>query len=169
MIKVQSINSIEALKMSIQCEMDMQEYYLRAAAIVKNDDAEAILKGLTEKASKHRQALIRAYSKLSGKKILYLKLGRRHKLSSLVKCTDDANEAVRNAKKNEQELKSFYLTVSRRLLESDMRQLFRELAMEQEQHFALLESSFEEPLNLDEEPIEAETAESDIMSELASA
>ncbi len=169
MIKVQSINSIDALKMSIQCEMDMAEYYQKAATIVKNDDAEAILKGLTEKANKHRQSLIRAYSKLSGKKILYLKLGRKHKLSSLIKFTDDANEAVRNAKKNEQELKSFYLTVSRRLIESDLRQLFRELAMEQEQHFALLESSFEEPLHLDEEPIEAETAESSMMSELASA
>lgn len=169
MIKVQSINSIDALKMSIQCEMDMREYYEKATVIVNNDDAEAILKGLTDKADKHRQSLIRAYSKLSGKKILYLKLGRKHKLSSLVKCADDPNEAIRNAKKNEQELKSFYATISRRLNESGLRQLFRELAMEQEQHYALLESSFEEPLHLDEEPIEAETEESTMMSELASA
>ena len=47
-----------------------------------------------------------------------------------------------------------------------MRQLFRELAMEQEQHFVLLESSFEEPLQLDEDPAEFET---NVLSEYTSA
>ena len=148
---IRSIDSVEAIKMSLQCEIDMHAFYEKAASIVKNDDAEAILKGLAEKESKQKQQLIRAHSEVTGKKLLYLKLAKKHKLESLVKCGDDPNDAVRNAKKNEEELKTFYGTISRRLYESDLRQLFRDLAAEREQHLALLESSFVEPLHLDEE------------------
>ena len=153
---IRSINSVDAIKMSLQCEIDMHEYYEKAASLVKNDDAEAILKGLAEKESKQKQRLIRVYSEASGKKLLYLKLSKKHKLEALVKCGDDPNEAVKNAKKNEEELKSFYITISRRLYESDLRQLFRDLASEREQHLALLESSFVEPFHLDEEFVNVE-------------
>ncbi len=153
MLKIKSVDSVDALKMAIQCAMDMKDYYDSAASVVKNDDAVAILRGLAEKKDKHRIQLIRIYSRLSGKKILYLNLGKKHKLSSLQRCGSDPNEAVRTAKKNESELCNFYLTISRRLYEPELRQLFRNLALEVEQHIALLESSFVEPLTLDQERI----------------
>ena len=56
----------------------------------------------------------------------------------------------RSAKKNENELKNFYLSVSKRFIDTETRQLFRELALEEEQHIALLESSFVEPFNLEQ-------------------
>ena len=151
MYKLNSIDSLEALKISIQCETEMKIFYNKVASLVKNDDAEAILRGLSEKEEKNRIKLIKTYSKTSGKKILYLNLGKKHKLTSLMKCSEDPNDAVRIVKKNEKELKNFYLTVSRRLIESELRALFRDLAMEREQHLALLESSFVEPLKLDQE------------------
>jgi rubrerythrin len=163
---IRSIDSLEAIKMSLQCEYDMQEYYQKATSLMQNDDAVAILNGLAEKETTHKKRLIRAYSHASGKKLLYLNLGKKHKIGILLKCVDDPNDAIRNAKKNEKELKSFYLTVSRRLLEPELRQLFRELALEQEQHYALLESSFQEPLQLDEDPTEVEAS---ILNELTSA
>lgn len=166
MLKIRSIDSVDALKMAIQCKIDMKNFYEKASTLVKNDDAVAILKGLAEKEEAHRQRLIKIYSKLSGKKILYLNLGRKHKLNTLVKCEDDPNEAVRAAKKNEAEIRNFLVTISRRLYEADLRQFFRQLAMEEEQHLALLESSFEEPLNLDEE---ATREDGDNMREIASA
>jgi len=151
MYKLNSIDSLEALKISIQCETEMKIFYNKVASLVKNDDAEAILRGLSEKEEKNRIKLIKTYSKTSGKKILYLNLGKKHKLASLMKCSEDPNDAVRIVKKNEKELKNFYLTVSRRLIESELRALFRDLAMEREQHLALLESSFVEPLKLDQD------------------
>lgn len=163
---ITSIDSLEAIKMSLQCESDMQEYYQKASSLMQNENAIAILSGLAEKENSHEKRLVRAYSQTSGKKLLYLNLGKKHKVGILLKCVDDPNDAIRTAKKNEQELKSFYLTVSRRLLEPGLRQLFRELAMEQEQHFALLESSFQEPLQLDEESTEVE---SEVYSEFTSA
>jgi len=166
MLKIRSIDSVDAMKMAIQCKIDMKRYYEKAATLVKNDDAVAILKGLAETEEAHRQRLIRVYSKISGKKILYLNLGRKHKLNTLQKCEDDPNEAVRIAKKNESEIRNFFITVSRRLYEAELRQFFRQLAMEEEQHLALLESSFEEPLNLDQEPI---AEENDDLKEVASA
>jgi rubrerythrin len=152
MLKIKSLDSVDALKMAIQCSMDMKEYYDQAITIIKNDDAIAILRGLAEKKEKNRNQLIRTYSRLSGKKILYLNLGKKHKLNSLQRCGSDPNEAIRIAKKNETELCNFYLTISRRLYEIELRQLFRNLALEVEQFIALLESSFVEPLILDQEP-----------------
>jgi len=154
MQKIVSIDSLDALKMSIQCETDMQFYYEKAAELVKSDDAEAILKGLAERKRKHRTELVRWYSRISGKKILYLNLGKKHKLNTLKECDQDPNDAVRIAKANEVELKDFYHTISRRLLEANLREYFRKLVQEEEQHLALLESSFVEPLTLDQEPLE---------------
>ena len=165
MLKIKSLDSVDALKMAIQCAMDMKDYYDSAVSLVKNDDAIAILKGLAEKKDKHRIQLIRIYSRLSGKKILYLNLGKKHKLSSLQRCGTDPNDAIRTAKNNDTELCNFYITISRRLYEPELRQLFRNLALEVEQHIALLESSFVEPLTLDQEPIaENESIHSELSS-----
>jgi rubrerythrin len=150
MNKIGTLSAVDALKMAIQCEMDMKCYYDKAAVLVKNDDAVAILRGLAEKEEKHRLQLIRKYSQISGKKILYLNLGKKHKLGTLIPCGDDPNEAIRNAKKNKTEIRGFFITVSRRMYESEMRQLFRDLALEEEQHIVLLESSFGEPLDLEQ-------------------
>ena len=163
MYKNRSIDSVDALKISIQCAMDLKEYYDKASALVKDDDAIAILKGFSIKEEKLRSNLIKVYSKISGKKILYLNLGKKHKLYTLQECGDDANESIRVAKTNETELEKFFVTVSRRLLESELRAVFRELALERQQHLAILESSFEEPLALDRDSIEEES----IVSELA--
>lgn len=167
MNKIGTLSAVDALKMAIQCEMDMKMYYERAAALIKNDDAIAILLGLAAKEESHRVQLIRKYSAICGKKILYLNLGKKHKLGTLIPCSDDPNEVIRNAKKNESEIRNFFVTVSRRMYESDMRQLFRDLALEEEQHIVLLESSFCEPLNL-EQPL-AQNAEEAIYREVASA
>ncbi|HOC88752.1 MAG TPA: ferritin family protein [bacterium] len=150
MNKIGTLSNVDALKMAIQCKMDMKLYYDRAATLIKNDDATAILLGLAAKEEAHRLQLIRKYSSISGKKILYLNLGKKHKLGTLIPCGDDPNEAIRNTKKNETEIKNFFITVSRRMYQSDMRMLFREIALEEEQHIVLLESSFCEPLNLDQ-------------------
>ena len=165
MQKLYSIDSLEALKISIQCETDMKVYYEKAASLVKNDDAEAILKGLGKKREGYKAELMRLYGKVSGKKILYLNLGKKHKLSTLQRCPDDPNDAVRIAKKNELELKKFFLPVSRRLVEPELRQFFRGFVQRQEQNLFLLESSFEEPLMLDQEQAEGENISTDISIE----
>ncbi len=150
MLNLTSPDTMDALKMAIQCEMDMKTFYEQVAKLMQNDDAISIFQGLAEKEEKHRIKLIRMYSRLSGKKILYLNLGKKHKLNTLQTCASDPNIAVRQAKKNANELKNFYLTISRRMFQSELRQFFREMALEEEQHIAVLESSFVEPLSLNQ-------------------
>jgi rubrerythrin len=157
MITFKSLDTVDTLKMAIQCEMDMEAYYSKLALIINNDDAIAILKGLAEKEEKHRLRLIKFYSRQSGNKILYLNLGKKHKLNTLVKCGDNPVEAIRMAKKNEIEVKNYYLSVSKKLFENDLRHLFRELAMEEEQHIAVLESSFVEPISFEQNEIKSES------------
>ena len=152
MQKFNTIDTLDAIKMSIQSESDMKEFYEKAAVLVQsNQEALAIFTSLSEKTEKRRQKLVRLYSKICGKKILYLNLGKKHKLSTLIRCGNDPNEAIDLAKKNETELRSFYIAVSRRLIESALRQLFREFTLERDQHLALLESSFTEPITLNKD------------------
>ncbi len=163
MITFKSMDAVDTLKMAIQCEMDMESFYSKLATLVRNDDAIAILQGLAEKEEKHRLRLIKFYSRQCGKKILYLNLGKKHKLNTLLKCGENPVEAIRTAKKNETEVKNYYLSVSKRLFENDLRQLFRELAMEEEQHIAVLESSFVEPISFESNNLKSESLYNEVV------
>jgi rubrerythrin len=163
MLTFNSLDVVDTLKMAIQCKIDLESYYNNVASLIQNDDAVAILRGLAEKEEKQRVRLIKFYSRLSGKKILYLNLGKRHKLNTLVKCGIDPVEAVRQAKKNETEVKNYFLSVSRRFLENDLRSLFQELAKEEEQHLALLESSFVEPISFEPNSIKSDALYTEVV------
>lgn len=151
MRKIHTIDPVDALKISIQSEKEMKAYYNKASSLVKDDDAKTILQGLAERAHARHKTCINMYSKFSGKKILFLNLDKRHKLNTLQRCSDDPNDAVRVAKRNEKEIAAFYTTISHRFLQTELRSFYREIASEHQQHLALLESSFEEPLTLDQE------------------
>ena len=154
MQQILTIDPIDALKMSIQSEKEMRTYYKKAASLVKDDSARTILEGFAEHAEEHRKRSIDMYSKVSGKKILFLNLDKRYRINTLQRCSDEPNDAVRIAKRNEKEMSNFYTTISRRFLQNDVRTYFRNLANDNQQHAALLEASFVEPLTLDEEPSE---------------
>ena len=150
MQKIYTIDPIDALKISIQSEKEMHAFYKKAATLVQDEDAITILQGFAEHAAEHKQQSIDMYSAVSGKKILFLNLDKRHKLTTLQRCPDDAYDAIRAAKKNEKELSEFYFTVSRRFIESELRKFFRDLANDNQQHQVLLEASFAEPISSDE-------------------
>ncbi len=150
MQKIYTIEPIEALKMSIQSEREMQRFYQKAAELVVDQNARSILEGLASHAEGHRNRAVSMYSTFTGKKVLFLNLDKRHKLNSLQRCGDDPNEAVRVAKRNEKEISDFYAMVSRRFLDAGLRAFFRKLAADHLQHLALLESSFLEPLALNQ-------------------
>ncbi len=153
MQKILMVDPIDALKMSIESEQEMQAYYKKAASLVEDDDAKAILLGFADHADEHRQSSIDMYSKISGKKILYLNLDKRHRLTTLQHCSNDVEDAIRVAKRNEREMSDFYSTISRRFMQQDLRNYFRKMAADNLQHLALLEASFEE--NPEEELTEA--------------
>ena len=155
MQKIYSIDPIDALKISIQSEKEMHSFYTKAASLVQDEDALTILQGFAEHAAQHKQQSIDMYSVVSGKKILFLNLDKRHKLTTLQRCSDDPYDAIRLAKKNEKELSEFYNTVSRRFIELDLRRFFRDLAADNQQHHVLLEASFAEPISSDEDTEES--------------
>ena len=150
MQKIVTIDPIDALKISIQSEKDMHAFYKKAASLVQDEDAKTILESFADHAAQHSQRSIDMYSAVSGKKILFLNLDKKHKLTTLQRFNDDPNEAIRIAKKNEKELSSFYFTVSRRFIQADLRHFFRELAADNQQHLVLLEATFAEPVSSDE-------------------
>lgn len=160
MQKIHTVDPIDALKISIQSEKEMHAFYKKAASLIKDEEDRAIIEGMANHAEEHRQKSIDMYSQVSGKKILFLNLDKRHKLKTLQRCSNDPNDAIRIAKKNEKELSNFYMTISRRFLDTELRDYFRSLASQNQQHLTLLEASFEEPLTLDEDPEEEDVLDS---------
>ena len=156
MQKIYTIEPIDALKISIQSEREMSMYYQKAVQLPYEDDVRNILVGLGKHADEHRQRAIEMYSKFTGKKLLFLNLDKRHKLNTLQRCSDEPNDAMRIAKKNEKEMADFYGTVCRRFLDAELRSFFRQLAAENYQHLALLEATFVEPLMLNQTTSESD-------------
>jgi len=154
MYQISTIAPLEALKKSIQSEKEMKAYYQKAVKYITDDNAQAILKALGEHAIAHQESSTVMYSKFSGRKILYLNLDRRHRLTTLLSCTSDPEDIIRTAKRNEKELEKFYTVASRRFLDPDLRAYFRRLAKDNQQHVALLEATFVEPIP-DDEPEES--------------
>ncbi|HNR69146.1 MAG TPA: hypothetical protein PKN04_16440 [bacterium] len=140
--KITAIDADDALKIALQCAMDMNAFYCKASSLIDDGDAKAIFSGLAEKHLKTKARLIRAYSQVSGKKILYLQLGKKHRLNTLLPCPDSVEELFPVVEKNETEVSNFFMMISRRLFSAEVRNLFRELALECEQHIAILEASF---------------------------
>jgi len=101
---IHSITPVDALKMSIQSEKEMRNYYNKATTVVQDEHAKSILKAFADHAEANRENSIAMYSKMSGRRILYLNLDRRHRLNTLLRCSDDPNDVIRTAKRNEKKL-----------------------------------------------------------------
>lgn len=164
-MKLGSIGALDALKIAIQSETDMEQFYKDMSSSFEIDEVEAVFKGLANKESQHRKRLIKEYSRLSGRRILYLNLNKKHKLNVTFNYDSDPKEMVEIAKKNEKQSRDFYLGVSRRLYEPELRKFFRDLAMEEEQHFALIESTFAESFAMVEEENQENTSQVDAVAE----
>ncbi|MDZ7723344.1 MAG: hypothetical protein U5R06_11210 [candidate division KSB1 bacterium] len=150
MHRIYAIEPLEALKMSIQSEKEMTEFYKKAQSLFYNDEAESTLKQMLNACLQNRQKSISQYSQVSGKRILYLNLDRKHRLNSLMHCGKDSRESINTAKRNEKELVDFYMTLSRRFLDADLRAFFRSLGDEHQDHLHKLEKRFENPELFDE-------------------
>ena len=142
-MNVGAIDVLDALKIAIQATKDLQKFYHDAASNIDSEEGSVIFKRLAQREAQHRKQLIKIYSQISGKKILYLNLNKKHKLNMLAANPSNKFDLVNIAKQNEKESRDFYLSISRRMLDEKTRKMFKELALEEEQHLAILESSFE--------------------------
>ena len=165
-MKFGSIGALDAMKIAIQSETDMQQFYEEASTFFEIDQIEAVFKGLATKEAQHRKRLIKEYSRLSGRKILYLNLNKKHKLNVLLNFESDPKEIIETARRNEKESRDFYLGIARRLYEPELRKFFRNLALEEEQHLALIESTFTEYFAVPEEENQETTSKVDAVAEL---
>lgn len=158
MQRIYAIEPLEALKMSIQSEKEIVEFYKKAKSLFLNEEAQSILKKMMDSSINNRQQSINQYSKVSGKRILYLNLDKKHRLNSLIHCGKNNRESIITAKRNEKELIDFYQTLSRRFLDADLRAFFRKLSDEHQENFEILDKKFNDPSIFDE-PAEKQNAE----------
>lgn len=137
------IDVLDALKIAIQASKDLQLFYREAAAYLDSDEGKLVFKRLAQREAEHRNQMIKIYSELSGKKILYLNLNKKRKLNMIAANRSNPTELLNIAKQNEKESREFYLNMARSVIDDKIRRMFQEMALEEEQHMAILETSFE--------------------------
>jgi rubrerythrin len=141
-MKFGPIGVLEALKMAIQTEIDMDHFFTEAYKSSSDDEVRTIFRKYSREGKKRRKGLQEEYRRISGKRLLYLNLNRKKKLDMSMVSHPDRNGIVTTAQQNIKVCYDFYSDVSSRLLESDFRIIFRNLAEEKEQQLAYLVSKF---------------------------
>lgn len=141
-MKFGPIGVLEALKMAIQSEIDMGHFYTDGYKKTNDDDVRKIFRKYSREGKRRRQKLQEEYRHISGKKLLYLNLSKKKKLDMIIGQHSDQNGFALTAKQNVQACLDFYSDISNRLLEPEMRSIFRNLAEEKKQQLAYLVSKF---------------------------
>jgi len=159
-MKLGPIGVLDALKMAIQSEIDMNHFYSEASKKTGDDEIRDIFRKYSREGRKQRNDLQEEYRRISGKRLLYLNLHKKRKLEMHLDLNSDRNGLVSTAKSNIKACLNFYTDISNRLLESDLRSIFRALAEDKEQQLTYLVSKF--PTGDEEKKFQGITAHSTV-------
>jgi rubrerythrin len=145
----QEFNMQEALRLAIQTEKDVMDFYNKAAALTKNERGRKVFEQLAKEEREHAGHFFGIYP---GKDLGSFEefMARPAKLESamlrqLEKALDDKvheRKAMEIALKEEEDLaKHLHLTAAR-IVDPAVRNVFEKMAKETEHHFAIIESEY---------------------------
>ena len=136
------IDDLEALRIAIQAEMDTYRYYREAIKIFTDQEAKKLLAALAEEEKKHRKKLEEKYARLSGKRLLYLNLPKKRRISKPLDPSASVLDILRVAIETEKESLDFYQRAAERTLDARGKKMLQELAEEERQHVEMLEAEY---------------------------
>ena len=145
----QEFNMQEALRLAIQTEKDVMDFYNKAAALTKNERGRKVFEQLASEEREHASHFFKIYP---GKDLGSFEefMARPAKLEhamlrQLQKALDDKvheRKAMEIALKEEEDLaKHLHFTASR-IVDPAVRNVFEKMAKETENHFAIIESEY---------------------------
>ena len=141
-MKFGPIGVLDALKMAIQSEIDLDHFFSETSKVATDDDVRLVFRKYSREAKKNRIDLQEKYRMISGKRLLYLNLNKKRKLEMSMEYGSSRQDLISAAKQNVKACYTFYSDFSHRLLELDFRAIFNTLAETKEKQLEHLEAKF---------------------------
>ena len=145
----QEFNMQEALRLAIQTEKDVMDFYIKAAALTKNERGRKVFAQLAKEEHEHASHFFSIYP---GKDLGSFEefMARPAKLDSamlrqLEKSLDDKvheRKAMEIALKEEDDLAKHLHFTAAKIVDPAVRNVFEKMAKETENHFAIIESEY---------------------------
>ena len=136
------IDDLEALRIAIQSEIDAHNYYKGAIKSFKNKETRELLATLASEELKHRKKLENQYSNLSGKKLLYINLPKKRRITKPLMSDSNELEILETAIEHEKDARDFYEKASKRTIDADGKLVFEQLVIDEDQHYSLLQAEY---------------------------
>lgn len=145
----QEMKMKEAIKLAIQTEKDVMDFYLKAASLTSNERGKKVFEQLASEEREHAQHFFAIYTGTdlgSFEEFIVQPPSAGHAmLKQLEKALDEnvhERRAMELAMKEEEDLvKSLRLAASR-IVDPGVREVFERMAKETENHYALIESEY---------------------------
>ncbi|MHB8708212.1 MAG: ferritin-like domain-containing protein [Desulfuromonadales bacterium] len=145
----QEFNMNEALRLAIQTEKDVMDFYSKAAALTKNERGRKVFEQLAKEEREHAGHFFQIYpGKDLGSFDEFMARPAKTEHAMLRELEKALNENVHERKamqialKEEEDLaKNLRLTASK-IIDPSVRAVFERMAKETEHHFALIESEY---------------------------
>jgi rubrerythrin len=145
----QEMKMIEAIKLAIQTEKDVMDFYLKAAALTNNDRGKKVFEQLAAEEREHAGHFFEIYTGSdlgSFEDFMAQPPSATHSmLKQLEKALDEnvhERRAMELAMKEEEDLvKNLRMTASL-IVDPAVRAVFERMAQETENHFAIIESEY---------------------------
>ncbi len=145
----QELNMLEAIKLAIQTEKDVMDFYLKAAAMTNNERGKKVFEQLAKEEREHAGHFFDIYtgSDLGSFDDFMAQppTSGHAMLKQLEKALDEnvhERKAMELAMKEEEDLvKNLRMTASR-IVDPGVREVFERMAQETENHYAIIESEY---------------------------
>ena len=139
---LERFDELEALRIAIQSKIDSYNFYKEALQHVQNKTCKELLTTLAEDERRQHSTLEKKYTRLSGKRLLYISLPRQRRFIRNIIPNSSELEVLEAAIQQESDGRDFFEHASRVVAGSDTHETFEELVKEEERHIHLLESEY---------------------------
>ena len=145
----QELKMIEAIKLAIQTEKDVMDFYLKAAALTNNERGKKVFEQLAAEEREHARHFFKIYTGSdlgSCEEFIEQPPSSGHAmLKHLEKALDEnvhERKAMELAMQEEQDLVKNLRMTAARIVDPAVRAVFERMAQETEHHYAIIESEY---------------------------
>lgn len=145
----QELNMLEAIKLAIQTEKDVMDFYLKAAALTNNERGKKVFEQLAEEEREHAGYFFDIYTGSdlgSFEDFMAQPPSKGHAtLKQLEKALDEnvhERKAMELAMQEEEDLVKNLRMTAKRIVDPAVRAVFERMAQETENHYAIIESEY---------------------------
>jgi len=145
----QEMKMQEAIKLAIQTEKDVMDFYLKAASLTENERGKKIFEQLAGEEKEHAEHFFKVYTGTelgSFDEFINQPPSSGHvMLKQLEKALDEnvhERKALELAMKEEEDLVKSLRMAAERIVDPAVRAVFERMALETENHYAIIESEY---------------------------